>query len=303
MSCNIGTSPINVSETSNTCDITCHYSYNYGLSGLTVTNNVDHLQLSYDSNANTITYNNTNYRVQEVRLYKPSLNQYNGTHMDAEMIIHHVGDGADNLLVCVPIRGDDAQSKSQILFKNIIPFCPPQNESTAINVSNYTLNNIIPKGGYYSYVGSLPYQPCNGKYNIVLFDPSIASNMRNEDLRTLGSLINPLNPKMKSIDKQELYYNVKGTSETDAFSGDDIYIKCSALDEEGNEIYTDEKKQGMLGERSPLDSAGSEYSPSKKREEELMKYIQTGGEVLAGIVLMYGLYIVVKKIVNKLSEE
>lgn len=303
MSCSVGSSPINVTETSNTCDMTCHYSYSYGLSDLSVSNKVDHLLLSYNSNANNITYNNTNYNVKEIRLYKPSLNKYNGTHLDAELIIHHTGDGADNLLVCVPIKGSNAQSSSQILFKNIIPFSPPKNESTSINVSNYTLNNVIPKGGYYSYVGSLPYQPCNGKYNIILFDPNVSANMRTQDLRTLGSLINPLSPKIKNINNQELYYNKNGTLENGAISGngDDIYIKCSALDEEGNEIYPGENV-GQSRDKQDI-SIGSGYSPSKEKQKQMIKYIQTGGEILAGVVLMYGLYVVVKKVVNKLSQD
>ncbi len=299
MSCTIGTSPINVTQTNNKCESTCHYAYNYGISSLTVNNKVDHLQFSYDSNSSNVTYNNTKYNVEEIRLYKPSLNKYNGTHLDAELIIHHTGDGANNLLVCIPIKGSNSASTSMNMFKSIIPFSPPKNDSTSINVSNYTLNNFVPKGGYYSYIGTLPYLPCTGKYNIILFDPNIAANMSLDNLRTLGTLIQSLNPTIKNIDKKDLFYNEKGTLSQDAISGDDIYIKCSALDEEGNEIVTDQQGN-MLSTQQISDPS---FTPSKEREQKILKYVETGGQVLLGVVLMYGLYIGIRKVVKKLSEE
>lgn len=306
MSCIQGSSPINVTETKKTCSSTCHYSYTYGLSNLTVENKNDHLSLSYDANTSKVSYNTANYKVEDIRIYKPSLNKYNNTHYDAELIIHHTSDGANNLLVCVPIQSSNRISQASELFKNIIAFAPPKNQTTSINVSNYTLNHFIPRGGYYAYVGNLPYQPCNGTYDILLFDPKLAIDMRGDDLSILGTLIERLEPITKNINPNELYYNKDGTMKDGSITyDDDIYIKCTALDEDGNEVVgagEDGNGASLQGAMTSTNETGS-FSPSKKREQDIMNYVTTSGEILGGVILMYALYRIGRHIVNKLSEE
>ena len=73
MSCGIneGSLPINVTSTENKCSKTCNFEFNYGLSDLTVTNKGDHLNFSYNSKNNNISYNGTQYSIQDIRLYSP----------------------------------------------------------------------------------------------------------------------------------------------------------------------------------------------------------------------------------------
>lgn len=296
MSCQNGTSPINVKQTNNKCSVSCHYTYNYGLSSLTAKNKNNHLSLSYDKNISNVKYNNISYDVEDIRIYKPSLNQYNGKKMDAEIIIHHVGDGAENLLVCVPIKSNNMASSSSTFFSKIMRFAPSKNETTSINVSDYTLNHIIPRGGYYAYVGNLPYQPCSGKYNIILFNPDIAPNMKTSDMTILGRIISKLTPKIQNISNSNLYYNEKGTTDKEMSMDDDIYIKCTALDEDGKPIQDSE---GQL--RSSIQEPKESVLLSKEREKYI-QYAKTGGEIVGGIALMYILYRIGKKMISKFSQ-
>ena len=148
------TSPIDIETTDRTCKKTCFYSFDYANSSCQVTHNDTYLTLSYDESAkqqSTVIYNDANCTVQDIRLYKPSINEYYGKQVAAELIINHTVEGGNNLIVCVPIIETNDKSASNTLFSQIIPNIPPNtgtNDTVSINVTNYTLNNIVPRGPY-----------------------------------------------------------------------------------------------------------------------------------------------------------
>lgn len=278
MSCTNSDMPINVENTSNKCDLTCSFSYTYGNSDLSVTNNGDHLSFSYDGNS-TVIYNGDNYNVQDIRLYKPSLNKYYGSKVDAELFIHHVGSSGQNLLLCVPIVSNNSSSASNTMFNNVIPFVPSKlNESRTINVSNYTLNYFIPKSGFYSYTGKLPYEPCNGNYNIILFDSRNTINMNPNNLSTIGSILEVPNTKIKASTKNKLYYNKIGTTENTLTGEDEIYIDCQPVNESGEiDIIRDSTDQSQ-------EHSIKLRSPSYDRN---MKYVEIIGGIAGGLLLFH----------------
>jgi carbonic anhydrase len=304
MACNEGSTPINVTTTQNKCNLNCLYQYDYGISSLNVTNNGDHLKLSYDGgNDTTVKYNNDNYSVEECRLYKPSLNQYNGQNKDAELIIHHVNSSGNNLLVCIPIDNNNAASASSALFSQIIPFVPSATGSTqTINISNYSLNYFIPKSAYYSYQGSLPYQPCTGTYNIILFDPAHAINMTTDNMNTIASVITSLAPTIQTANQANYYYNEKGTTQNELF-GDDIYIDCRPVEEvdgEGNEINIPGSEElSQLSSSLQNSAAGRKMQGMSKKTLDTL--ISIGG-VIGGVALMFGLMYLWRKVLKRTSE-
>jgi len=232
------TSPINIESTTKECTNTCFYTFNYGNSSCTISNEGDHLKFSYDATDSTVIYNDMNYNVQDIRLYKPSLNEYYGSHVDAELIIQHAGNGADNLLICIPIIASNNTSSSATLFNNLIPYAPVNgNPPVSVNVNNYNLNYIVPRGAYYSYTGSLPYDSFNGTYNIIVFDYSkVKANITTDNMSTLGSLIVPTNePVNNDYNIKSLYYNAAGTTDDSLITGDDIYIDCKPTGSSGSE--------------------------------------------------------------------
>jgi carbonic anhydrase len=309
MACNEGSTPINVTTTQNKCNLNCLYQYDYGISSLNVTNNGDHLKFSYDGGGSdtTIRYNNHDYNVQECRLYKPSLNQYNGQRKDAELIIHHINSSGSNLLVCIPIDNNNAASASSALFSQIIPFVPSTTGSTqTINVSNYTLNHFIPKAAYYYYRGTVPYQPCSGTYNIILFDPAHAINMATDHMNTLSSVITGLSPTIQSTNEAHYYYNEKGTTQNELL-GDDIYIDCRPVEEvdgEGNEINIP-GSGGVSQLSSSLQNSGAGQAARSMQaglSSETIDILISFGGVIAGIGLMYGLMYLWRRVNNRISD-
>ena len=291
MSCDIGNMPIDVTETQEKCKLTCFYKFDYGISNLNVTNKGDHLAFSYDAKSD-ITYNNENYNVQECRLYKPSLNSYNGTHYDGEFIIHHTSNTGKNLLVCIPINTSNSKSSSEILFDKIIPFIPNEEEDVvSININDYTLNHIVPKAGYYSYNGNLPYQPCTGNYDIILFDPNSAININETNMSTIGSVIQAIATEPKEPNKDKLFYNKDGTQDNELISGDDIYIDCKAIGEDGNVIEEERKT-----DKETLDYS---YKLNPKTKE----YLTIGGYILGGVAGAYALYFIWNKISGAISKK
>jgi carbonic anhydrase len=292
MSCDIGNMPIDVVETNEKCKLTCFYKFDYPISSLNVTNKGDHLVFSYDAKSD-VTYNNEEYSVQECRLYKPSLNSYNGSHYDGEFIIHHVSNTGKNLLVCIPIKTDNASSSSEVLFNKIIPYIPSENgDNVSININNYTLNHVIPKAGYYSYNGNLPYQPCTGNYDIILFDPNNAININSENMATIGSVIEALETSPKEANKDKLFYNKDGTQDNELISGDDIYIDCQAVGENGEPL--NETTQSK-------DSDSKEYS--FKINKKTKEYLTIGGYILGGVAGAYALYFIWNKISSSISRK
>lgn len=293
MSCSNNAAPINVTSTNNKCDVTCNFSFDYGISTLNVTNTGDHLLLSYDGKTD-VTYNHEKYTVRESRIYKPSLNKYNGTYVDAELFIHHISMTGKNLLVCVPIINSNSSSASNQMFSEIIPYIPSQlNEQITINTNQYTLNKFIPRGGYFVHDSPLPYPPCNGNYTIIMFDPSIAINMNNENMNTLASVLSETEKHVRIINDNDLYYNEKGTrnpsSSTDT---DEIYIQCNALDENGNII-----------EEEPSISRERNAKPYLSMSDDIKKYLEISGGVAGGIVTVIIIVFIWRKIKQKLSSE
>ena len=234
-------SPINVKTSQSPCQNTCFYSFNYDYSNsnCTITNETDHLKFSYDSTSSIVVFNDVNYTVEEIRLYKPSLNKYYNSHVDAELIINHSGDGGTNVVVCIPIISSDSKSSSNTLFHQIIPYAPTSKDPIAsINVNNYSLNYFLPRGSYYSYTGTLPYSTSSEPNNIIIFDSAkVTSNMSTSDMKLLTSLITtPSNipPLNNSYNIKNLFYNSAGTTNDELLEDDDIYIDCKLIDSSGN---------------------------------------------------------------------
>lgn len=291
MSCKNSDMPINVEDTSKTCDLTCNFSYTYGNSDLSVTNNGTYLSFSYDGNS-TVKFNGDNYNVQDIRLYKPSLNSYYGSNIDAEMFIHHISATGQNLLLCIPIVSNNSASASNTMFNKIIPFVTSNlNENRTINVSNYTLNYFIPKSGFYSYTGNLPYEPCNGNYNIILFDSRNTINMNPNNLSTLGSIIKPLKVNKKQLDSSKLQFNKTGTTENTLTGEDEIYIDCQPVNEE-------EDNTQITNVNATTNKDSKTTSPSYERN---MKYFEIIGGIAGGLLLFHFLTKGASRLYTKLS--
>jgi carbonic anhydrase len=255
MSCSQATAPIDISESgsSGTCELKCEYSFSYNNSDTSVTNNGDYLELTYDqASVPPVKFNDTDYRVDGIRIYQPSLHTFNGNYADAEIVIKHSGD-TGNLLVCVPIIKSATVTKSASLLNTIMPkvksYAYADGQSANLNISNFNLNDIIPSKPFYSYTGTLPLAPCNGEYNYIVFDIEHAASMSTQSLATLQGAILPNDAE--TVENTPFYINPRGPVKT-LGSDDDIYIECHPTGADG-EILIDKGANGSLASKINLD--------------------------------------------------
>jgi carbonic anhydrase len=248
MSCELATAPIDINNNpSGTCDLKCKYNFKYKDTSSKLTNNVYFLSLTHDQfYPNPVTFNADSYQVSEIRIYSPSLHTYSGSKADGEIIIVHAGTQG-NLLVCVPlVKGSASSSKSSLDLENIIynskKFTRKANQETPLQKA-INLTNFVPSGKpFYSYKATLPYVPCNGEYNYVVFskDDNAYVTISEIQLETLKSIISSHSMEIKTGTK---FYVNSGGANTELAGGknEEIYIDCQPVSEEGEVIGSTSK--------------------------------------------------------------
>jgi len=148
--------------------------------------------------------------VSGVRLYAPSLNTYDGIHADAELIITHQG-GGKSLYVCIPVISSKREGSSPEWFSKCIPWAPSKpGRNKSINVSNFTLNDVIPKAAFTVYENGTFDWNCGQDNVVILFHKNVAITMKKKEYKTLTSLIKK-STYVKSV-PDYLTFNKKGTT-------------------------------------------------------------------------------------------
>jgi carbonic anhydrase len=243
MSCPNSTSPIDISlaNIAGKCDLKCDYSFKYNNSSCIATNRGDYISLSYDASSTPpVLYNDSKYDVKEVRIYTPSLHSYNGAKTDGELIIVHTSNfGSKNMLVCVPIKMNNSNDVSSILFTSVVDAmtrnAPTDGETTQVTIQKYNLDLLVPKHPYFSYSGTEPFQPCSTNVDLIVFESTL--NITQATLNKLTKIISINVYDIKT--GNPLFYNEKGPSKGNV--GDEIYIDCQPVgqSDETTQIVTD----------------------------------------------------------------
>ena len=213
MSCKISTAPINLLSSNKTaCGTKCNLFYNYENSSCYVVNKSNYLDIKCFDGHNYVEFGVTGRcRVTDVRLYKPSLNMYDGKSASAELIITHSSSGK-NVYICIPIEISDNDGSSAKWFSQFIPYSPSGfNSEKTINVSNFSLNNVIPQNGFFIYEGGTFNWGCKKKDVMILFHKNVAITMKSTDYKRLAKLINPASYNVRS-NPPYITYNSIGTS-------------------------------------------------------------------------------------------
>ena len=195
--------PVNIRETGQVCKEECSYQYNYSPnSSVIVKNEGDYLDIKVDGK-NTVKFNGYQVHLDQskggaVKIFQPSVHLFGGQQADGEIIISH--SSSDNrVLVCIPITIKDGAGNSNTFFSKIIPHInlaegnpEPQN----VNVSKWSLNDIMSTGDFHFYNGALPFHPCtkniNSRINVIVFGIESAATINKKDYTLLQSLINPI---------------------------------------------------------------------------------------------------------------
>ena len=248
MTCVLSKAPINIPKESNDlCVEKCSLKFNYGKSSLSIKNSGDYLSLGYDASTTNVKYNANKMEVHEIRIYTPSLHTYDGVRAEAEMVIVHSGFGK-NLLVCIPMKSSDGTGSGASTFSQMLleasSRIPNSGDATTINALTWSLNDFVPnKKPLWSYTSNLPYSPCTGIYDYIVF--SLNDYYVPISSKIVGLLQGKGNRK-GLITKQQydiksgprIFYNKNGATNSN-FSGDDddIYIECQPTGDQGEALF------------------------------------------------------------------
>ncbi len=247
MSCPNASSPIDITSNAGTCKLKCDYSFRYMNTNLVGRNGGDYLSFRPSGNdkAPPVVFNADKFVVKEMRLYQPSLHTYGGNKADAELIIEHSNvTGSGDLMVCIPVtKGMTAGGAATVLddlVSQVAQFAPTAGGNAGeIRLATFTFGKLVPTKPFYSYKGSLPYSPCTGSYNYVVFDKDNAVPM---SMTTYAKMLKVVSANSYTTHSplNGLYKNSSGPAPFTG-EGDDIYIECKPTGHDGETLVTEPK--------------------------------------------------------------
>jgi hypothetical protein len=257
-------SPINISESDSigTCTDKCNYHINYKSSSVPISNQGTYLKIKYDNTDPPVKFNTDSYKVNEIRIYSPSLHTYNGAKLGGEMVIIHTPVvGGNQLFVCIPIRlGQPSNTGSEIISTIIQAsslLIPTDKDSKTLDsIKNFNLNMIIPKKTYYYYEGvnfldvnkSGISCPASIPIDVICYLPFISNiSVSAVVMSKLRKMITDsgINPQKKTISNTTLipplFVSVRGATAIDSSNGDDIVMDCQPyeISEETVDVVTE----------------------------------------------------------------
>ena len=215
---------INISQqnVSGSCNAKCSYTFKYPESNSTATNNGSFITLTYDNGSTPpVLFNSQKYNVTNITIVSPSIHLFNNTQASGELYIEHAPvSGGQNLYVCIPLTSStDTSSSSQLvtqIIQNIANTAPSENDTTNLNISDFSLDNIVPSKPYYNYT-----DPNNN--NWIVFDIMNAIPISSSTLSSLNQIISAYSLPTPGT---TLYYNSSGPNSTGAAVSEGIYISC-----------------------------------------------------------------------------
>jgi hypothetical protein len=204
------------------CDLKCSYNFNYPDSNTTASNTGTMINLTYDnSSIQPVTYNSQKYTVTSLFIVTPSIHTFDNTQAIGEIIIEHAPvTGGQKLNVGIPFKSSSESTDATYFITEIIQSvsnsAPTNGESTNLNISDFTLQKIIPNKPFFSYTSSI--EPVDW----IVFGNLEAIPLSSTTLSTLSQLIQPM---VMATPGLSLYYNSSGPNSSKSM-GQGIYISC-----------------------------------------------------------------------------
>ncbi len=239
--------PINIDPAAVTapCSLKCALALAYNTStGSVATHRGEYLSLTYDrSGGAPVSFNLVDQFVTEMRIYRPSLHTYAGQHMDAEVIVVHNSDkGTRPVYLFVPVRAVSSSSSAgagalATIVDSVAKGAPDEGGSTQI--PSFTLADIVPMKPFFTYTGSMPFQPCtvDAQVQYAVWDANNACDMLSDTFDSLKKLISTHSIAVAA--PRPLFYNDRGPSSSVATGGaDDLFIDCQPVLESTQTVTT-----------------------------------------------------------------
>jgi hypothetical protein len=284
------------------CDKTiCPFDYTYEYDNSTlckVTKKGTYLKLECTTSSSKATIGQTqNMGVEEVRLYCPSVNKWDGEKADAELIIRHSGQGK-NVYVCIPIVKTAGSQKGNGVdfFEALDSAVKVLDEGTQMQTVNigaqWSLNKLIPKSPYYwaEKDGLIFDNACNyDSNNVLIFPLGGAINIKQLQLTNIeGAVTGSYSGGRRTINSSadelvsgsnagQFFYNKEGTEQnTDGIEdGLPVGMTCEPVLD---------KKTGLNVVEDPAEKIGwIQNTMQNMNTDKLLYYV--------GIVLGVGAFI------------
>ena len=240
MSCPNATAPIDiVKNNAGVCDKKCDIAFDYPNTSVVARNKGEYIRFSFDkSSTPPVFFNKEKYEVQEMRLFQPSLHTFSGSRASGEIVIVHNNLGSSRtLLVCIPLVTEALKgAEVDALINQVAQKANTFDSSTNINLNVFSLKNIVPSKPYYFYTGTLPYSPCNGVNDIIVFDKDHAISITASSFINLKKIISASDYDVHKP-KNGFFHNQNGPSNfTGSAMGDDIYFECNPTGSDGETL-------------------------------------------------------------------
>jgi len=226
---NIPSNPVDVDK----CDGKCTFSFNYPTSNTCKVKNIEskYFQLQYETGKSSVSFDSIQYTARYLEICFPSRHFFNDNFVKGELVIYHEA-GDLKLYICIPFDNEIDAPQSNLLnnILNEIYYYHIINDNQEYELSldqDYNLNSFVKYEPYYYYENSK-----TEKFFVYGLDKgfSVSTDLLNHIIDLL-----PQSQASKYSDayptKIGLSYNSDGPTNSD---GDDIYIDCQPVDEEGN---------------------------------------------------------------------
>ena len=184
----------------NVCPFEYEYDY-YNDSQCKVTKQAKYLKIVCWDKSEVTIGSASNLSLREMRLYSPSINKWNGSKADAEIILKHKGGNGDTVSVCIPVEeGSSSDAGADITFfdsvHEAIKVLNGERNGTMRAVElggGFTLNNLIPRNKFYYADGDgikFGTRACDADTNkIVIFPLDKPIKLKPAVLTSLKALI------------------------------------------------------------------------------------------------------------------
>ena len=194
----------------NVCPYDYSYDYSYE-SQCKVTKQAKHLKIVCWTKSYVTIGTTNNLTLTEMRLYSPSINQWDGVNAKAEIVLKHVDSNGKKIWVCVPVEESGAGAGVDIDFfdsiNEAIKVLPGEANGKMKLVElggGFTLNKLIPVSSFYYAEGDglkFGSGACDAeRNNIIIFPKSAAIKMKPVVGTNLRKLISKYHPSRRSID-------------------------------------------------------------------------------------------------------
>ena len=211
---------ISMQNITGNCDSKCSYDFKYTESNITATNNGVVITLTYDSRSvSPVLYNGEKYNVSSITIASPSIHKFNNTKTQGEMIIEHIPvKGGNNLNVYIPfVSSLDTSTSSKLMteiIEKVATNAPSEGDSTNLNISDFNLQNIVPRKPYFAY--------SSDRIDSIVFGLLDAIPLSSATIKKLQQIIKPY---LIDTPDAPLFYNSSGPVSGTKI-GDGIYISC-----------------------------------------------------------------------------